>query len=403
MNKRILVVSQYYYPEQFRINDICSELVCRGYDVTVLTGIPNYPEGRFFEGYGRHKNLTEEHEGVKIIRVPIIPRGHNPVKLLMNYFSFMNAGKRWVRHTDLEFDSVFIFEVSPMMQAEVGTLYGKRNSVPVTIYVQDLWPENVQVVAGLKNKAIIKYIDRKVDKIYEGCTRILATSPSFKARLDKRDSTKDKEGQSKVTYWPQYAEEFYRPDTDEATPEDFPKDERFKLTFTGNVGYAQGLDVLPKLFSELKSKGRECDFVIIGDGRYMDTQKKETEEAGAEEYFYFLGRKPAKEIPGYLKASDAAFVSFTDNSLWNMTIPAKLQSYMACGKPILAAAGGETGHIIEEAGCGFCSSVGDVSKLADNLIKLMESDLSALGRNAYEYTNSHFNKKELMDELETYI
>lgn len=403
MKKKILVISQYYYPEPFRVTDICEDLVKRGYEVTVLTGIPNYPEGRYYKGYGLRKKREEIKNGVKIIRIPIIPRGKNPIQLLMNYYSYVVSGKRWVRHTKLSFDSVFIFQLSPVFQAEVGTLYGKKRNVPVTIYVQDLWPESVEVVAGMKNKAIIGYINRRVDRIYKSCTNILATSPSFKEKLDERKSTKDETGKSKVVYWPQYPESFYIPYKPIDIPEDFPKDKKFKLTFTGNIGYAQGLDILPKLFKELSVRGKECDFVIIGDGRYKEAFKKEIQEAGAEDSFYLLGRKPATDIPAYLGVSDAAFISFSDNSLFNRTIPAKLQTYLACGKPILAAVKGETGNIIAQAECGLCSNAGDVKGLADNFCKLLESDLAMMGVNATRYAKDHFNKNELMDRLETII
>ena len=400
--KHILVVTQYYYPEPFRINDMTAEWVKRGYKVTVLTGIPNYPEGEFYDGYGHGKNMRETVNGVDIIRVPIIARGHSALKLMMNYASFMFSAGRWFRKTDIKPDSIFIFEVSPMTQALPPVKFAGRKKIPCTIYVQDLWPENLEAVAGIHNKLIIRAVNKMVDRIYRGCTHIMATSPSFKSRLELRKSVWDAGGNSKVIYWPQYAEEFYVP-TEKMILEDMPCDNRFKLIFTGNVGFAQGLDILPRVYTEIKAGDRECDFVIIGDGRYMDKLKAEVNAAGAADYFFFPGRKPAEDIPKYLGACDAAFISFADNELFNMTIPAKLQSYMACGMPILAAAGGETARIVTGANAGLCSPVGDVKGLAQNLIKLMDTDLTDMRKASGEYAGRFFDKNKLMNEIEEII
>lgn len=402
-HKHILIVSQYYNPEPFRINDISAEWVKRGHKVTVLTGIPNYPEGVFYKGYGLFKRRRETVNGVDIIRIPLIPRGHSSVGLIINYFSFVVSGMIWKTFTKLKPDGVFIFEVSPMTQAIPAVKMAKKRHIPCTIYVQDIWPENLEVVGGITNKFALKRIDKMVNKIYRGCTNILVTSPSFKKHLEARTSVHDASGNSKVIYWPQYAEEFYKPVKECEIPDDFPQDDHFKLIFTGNIGFAQGLDILPKVSKELKKLNRECDFVIVGDGRYMDKFKAEIKNAGLKDYFFFTGRKPATEIPKYLGAADAAFISFTDNELFNKTIPAKLQSYMACGMPILAAAGGETKRIVEEANAGFCSPAGDVKALSLNLVKMMDTDLSTMGKGACSYATEYFNKSKLMDEIEEII
>ena len=273
----ILVVSQYFYPEPFRINDMCKEWVKRGHEVTVVTGIPNYPEGRFYKGYGWFKKRKEVVDGIKIVRLPMIARGSSKIGLMLNYASFMISGRIFARFTKIKADRVFIFEVSPMTQAFAGTVYAKRKHIPCTIYVQDLWPENIEAVAHIKNKHILSAVNKMVDRIYRDCDHILATSPSFKAHLEKRKSVYDTEGKSKVHYWPQYAEDFYKPLKDTERPADFPSDENIKIAFTGNVGYAQGLQILPKVAKILKDKNYKVDFVIIGDGRYMPEFKAEIE------------------------------------------------------------------------------------------------------------------------------
>ncbi|MBO5081773.1 MAG: glycosyltransferase family 4 protein [Lachnospiraceae bacterium] len=402
MKKHILVISQYFYPENFRINDICKEWVKRGYEVTVVTGIPNYPQGKFFNGYGLFKKRKEEYEGVHIIRLPIISRGKGSVRLALNYFSFVWSGLLWKTFTRIKADKVFVFEVSPMTQALVGVWYAKRRKIPCSIYVQDLWPENVEVVTGIHNQKILGAIDKMVNYIYRNCNLILATSPSFVKRLEERTSVFDAEGKSKVKYWPQYAEEFYKP-VPKKDLEDLKISDRFRIVFTGNVGYAQGLDILPKTAELLKQQEVSCEFVIVGDGRYMEEFRKEIANRNVEDMFVLLGRKKPEEIPGYLALCDAAFISFADNPLFEMTIPAKLQSYMACGMPIIAVASGETKRIIENAQCGSCCEFGDVEKLLNIIVQIKNDSkglLLELSNNAMKYCNINYQKDYLMDMLQ---
>ena len=403
MKKHILVISQYFYPENFRINDICKEWVKKGYEVTVVTGIPNYPQGKFFDGYGLFKKRKEVYEGIHIIRLPIISRGKGSIRLALNYFSYVFSGFFWKTFTRIKADKVFIFEVSPMTQALVGVWYAKRRKIPCTIYVQDLWPENVEVVTGIHNKKIIGAIDKMVNYIYKNCKLILATSPSFVKRLEERVSVYDSEGKSKVKYWPQYAEEFYRP-VEKKDLDDLKQSDKFRIAFTGNIGYAQGLDILPKTAELLKKDKVACEFVIIGDGRYREEFEKEILDRDVEDMFLFLGRKKPEEIPGYLALCNAAFISFADNPLFEMTIPAKLQSYLACGMPILAVADGETKRVIEKSQGGRCISEAKPEKLVETIAEFTASDkVKMWGKNAEEYSTKEFNKQILLNEFETFL
>ena len=402
--KHILVVSQYFYPEQFRINDLCREWVRRGYKVTVVTGIPNYPGGSFYSGYGWIKKRKEEYEGIEIIRLPLIPRGKNNFMLFLNYISFVVSGAIWSQLTRVKTDTVFIFEVSPMTQALVGVWYGKRKKLPCCIYVQDLWPENVEVVTGIRNKYIIKGINRMVDYIYRNCEYIFATSPSFVNRIEER-RTAFCNGKSKAIYWPQYAEEFYKPVSREELGE-IKSNEIFKIIFTGNIGYAQGLEILPETATLLKSQGISCEFYIIGDGRYRAELEKSIKEHEVDEMFSLLGRKEPEQIPKYMACCDAAFLSFADNPLFQMTIPAKLQSYMACGIPIVAAASGETKRIIEEAEAGIVCEIGVANALAEGIRWMMEQPEKArkkMGEHAREYYKREFNRDFLLKVMEEYL
>lgn len=392
MKKHILVVSQYFYPEQFRINDICQEWVKRGFKVTVITGIPNYPEGKYYEGYGILKKRKETWNGIDIIRIPLIPRGKSKIGLVCNYLSFPVSGFIWNLLSNIKADYVFNFETSPMTQTLIAVWYAQKHKVPCYLYVQDLWPEAVETVTGIHNPFIIKPLDTMVRYIYKHCDKIFCTSPSFVRDICKRGVDK-----KKVYYWPQYAEEFYRPAEKHSVPE-IEDDDSFKIIFTGNIGYAQGLDTIPKA-----AKGANVKFYIVGDGRYKQELIKEISYAGVEDMVLLIGRHPAKRIPEFLACCDVAYVSFMNDSLFSKTIPAKVQSYMACGMPVLAASEGETNRIVQKADCGLCSRIGDEVSLAENVEKMMSmeiAELERMGKNAREFCNRYFSKKVLMDQMD---
>lgn len=397
--KHILVISQYFYPEQFRINDMCTEWVKRGYKVTVVTGIPNYPQGDFFDGYDKQHNRTETWNGINIVRLSISPRKTGSVNMAKNYFSFVWSGFWWNLNTKIKADYVFCFEVSPMTQALVAVWYAKKIKVPCYLYVQDLWPENVKIVTGIYNPVVIKPIEAMVSYIYKHCTHIFGTSPSFVKEIQKR--CKDN---GKVSYWPQYAEEFYVPvDKAEAIAScpEIPNDDSFKVCFTGNIGQAQGLEILPQAAKLLKDEN--VKFIIVGDGRNRDNFEKAIKDNGVEDKFVLVGRHPAERIPSMLGCCDAAFLSFQKEELWTKTIPAKLQSYMACGMAIIAAAEGETERVVSEAACGLCSEIGNAEVLAKNIKAMLKMDVAGMSKNSRAYFESHFLKEKLMDEIQEYF
>lgn len=398
--KRILVITQYFYPELFRINDICQEWVKRGYRVTVVTGIPNYPQGEFYEGYDYRHRRNEIWNGVEIIRLPIKPRKTGAINLSINYLSYVFEGWRWVRKTKLEADSVFIYEVSPMTQALVGVWYAQKHHVKCNLYVTDLWPENVAAVLRTHNKLFLGLIGKMVDYIYKRCNHILTSSQSFIGKIEARGVNKEK-----LMYWPQYAEEFYTR-VDRKSQLEIPDDGVINLTFAGNIGSAQGLDVLVRAAQMLKKEEIKVRFNLIGNGRYEAELKKHIEQADVADFFNLISRKPAEEIPFYLAWSDAALIVLSKSEVYAMTIPAKTQSCLACGMPVLVSADGEVQDIIKEANCGFCSGAVDVKGLVCNIkqfISLSDKKREKLSLNALAYYKENFDKKNLLDRLEAYI
>lgn len=396
------MITQYFHPEQFRINDICTEWVNRGYKITVVTGIPNYPQGKYYKGYGIFTKRKEEYNGVNIIRLPLVPRGKSSLMLMLNYISFVLSGGLWCLFTKIKADLVFIFEVSPMTQALPGIWYAKKMKIPGYLYVQDLWPENVEIVTGISNKIVIDSIGRMVDYIYANCLKIFTTSNSFIKSINDRGVSTDK-----LIYWPQYAEDFYKPQERVNIPE-IQRDNIFNIIFAGNIGQAQGLEILPNAAKEIKVKqaNRKICFNIVGDGRFKDELINLVSLNNVSEMFNFIPKQPAEQIPKYMAANDAAFLCLKDSKLFAMTIPAKLQSYLACGVPIIASVDGEANSIINQSKAGLCSPAGDAKKLAEIIIEMSMNTTEQLreyGINARKYYDEYFDKTELFDRMDYYF
>lgn len=397
----LLVISQYYYPEQFRINDICKEWVKRGHNVTVVTGIPNYPEGKFYKEYGVFKNRNEKKDGVEIIRLPIIPRGKNPIMLILNYLSFVVSGFFFSKFTKKKFDKVFIYEVSPMTQAYVGIWYAKRRKIECNLYVMDLWPESIELATGISNKTILGFIGKMTDNIYKRCDRIFTSSKSFIKAIKERGHAEEK-----LVFWPQYAEEFYKPIAKEqCSISEIEEDDFLKIVFAGNIGQAQGLEVLIDVAEIIKGKNIKARFYLIGDGRAKESLKQQVEDKKLHRYIKFIDKKPATEIPKYYGKCDIAFLSLKNDRISNQILPAKLQSYLACGIPILACVGGEAKEIIESSNSGFCTEY-DASKLVETIEKIANMDkenINELSNNAVKFFKSNYEKEMLLDKMEQYL
>jgi len=402
MKKHIVVISQYFYPEEFRINDICIEWVKKGYEVTVVTGIPNYPKGKFYKGYNFFNKRAEKHHGINIIRLPIVPRGNGKISLALNYFSFVVSGYIWCKLTKIKADLVFIYEVSPMTQALPGVWYASKNKIPSYLYVTDLWPDNVEIVAGVKNTFILNSIGKMVDYIYKKCDRIFTSSQSFVEAIENRKIDKEK-----LEFWPQYAEDFYKKlDQEEVRVEEIPNDDFFNVIFAGNIGYAQGLEILPKVAEMIKNEGLKVRFNIVGDGRYKEVLKKIVLDKDLEKYFNFISKQPPQRISEFMAVSDATLITLAKNKVFAITIPAKTQSCLACGIPIIVSADGEIQDIINEAKAGVCGNAGDAKKLFENIklmSKLSNDNLNEMGINAVNYYNEKFDKNKLLLKMDKWL
>lgn len=389
---KILVFSQYFYPENFRINALCQELVRRGHQVTVVTGFPQYPIGRIYDGYGFDIPYETQWNGVKICRVKVHPRGRSLLGMLRNTMDYVVEAGKWVKDCQERFDVVYVFEVSPVTVGLPAVKYKEKFGVPMFFNLQDLWPENVEEVLGIRFAPVIWLIDRVVDRIYSASDKILCASNGFVENLRARGVA-----DGKLVYWPQFC-----PDTQleaAARPDIYPED-TFNIVFAGNLGNAQGLDLMVEAAKLLK--GSPIRWFLVGDGRARVRLEQKVQQSGVSQEVTFVGRVDAKEADRYVHFADCAYLSFQDNKLFNMTLPAKLQTYLACGIPILAAAGGESAQLVGENGLGFVcppqlEALVETAKKALAMSHREREDMSQAARTYYE---THFTMDRLVTVLE---
>lgn len=389
---KILVISQYFYPENFRINTLCRELRDRGHDVTVMTAYPQYPGGVIFEGYGFDLPYEKQWHGVKIHRVKTYPRGKTPLGLLRNCISFVTSGNRWVRQCEEKFDAVFVFEVSPVTVGLPAVAYHKKFGTNVFFNLQDLWPENVHEVLGIRFAPLTWVINRIVDKIYAHSHKILCASNGFVENLRRRGVPEEK-----LVFWPQFCLD---PRREALQRPEILSDDSFNIVFTGNLGDAQGLDLMVEAARQLKGKG--IRWYLVGDGRARQRLENQVRENGLEDDVIFVGRVGESEASSYAAHGDCAFLSFQDNPLFDMMLPAKLQTYLACGTPVLAAAGGESAAVINGSGCGIAVAP-QADLLAAAALEMLEktpAQRRAMAEASRSYYEANFTMKDLVDRLE---
>lgn len=387
---KILVICQYYAPEPFRITDICEELVKRGHEVTVVTGVPNYPMGRIYDGYRHGEKRDEVINGVKVHRCFTIGRRTGTVWRFLNYYSYMFSSTHYVSKLKDDFDAVFVNQLSPVMMANAGIEYKKKHHTKMVLYCLDLWPESL-VAGGVKRgSAIYKFFHRASEKIYKAADSILITSKSFAEYFEKEFGITD------TQYLPQYAEALFTPEMCKKEPND-----TIDLMFAGNVGAAQSVDTIIKA-AALTQDIPNLRWHIVGDGSELENCKKQANDLHVQSVI-FHGRKPIEEMPTYYAMADAMLVTMQEDPVLSMTLPGKVQTYMAAGKPIIGAIGGETAKVIGEAYCGLCGKPEDAEALAQNIRKFIQMDRELLGVNSVDYYNAHYEKMLFIDKLERKI
>lgn len=385
---KVLIISQHYWPENFRITDIAESLVCEGHEVTVLTGLPNYPKGYIFDDYKHGKNRIQEHNGVKIIRAKEIGRRHNIIFRFLNYWSFQHYAKKLVKKLDTDFDVVFINELSPIMSANPGIKYAKMHNKKIVMYEMDLWPESL-LAGGIKKGSILYNRYKKVSaKIYSSCDKILV---STKEHIDYIKALPGCD-QLDIDYLPQYAESIFEDG-------DFTSENNgvIDLMFAGNIGKAQSVDTIIKAAALLKDDVR-FKFHIVGSGSELDNVKKLAAELKTDNVIFY-GQRPLEDMPELYRIADAMLVTLEDKPYANMTIPGKVQSYMAAGKPIVGAVNGSCANLITDNKIGFVCPSSDYVRLATTIRLLSVSELQKQGASAKQLYESSFSKHSFFNRL----
>jgi glycosyltransferase involved in cell wall biosynthesis len=393
---KVLIVTQYFYPENFRINAICKDLVNRGHKLTVLTGYPNYPQGEFFDGYGPGIVYEKEWEGINIERVKIKERKNGSINLIRNYLSFVRSGNKWAKKCKEDFDIIFVYEISPITVALPAIKFKKRKGTPIVLCVQDLWPESVQYMTNIKSKILLKPLELLTKYIYKNCNLILCSARSFVTKIAERGVSCDK-----LAYWPQFADNIADVETEKSQLSD-----EFVVTFTGNIGEAQGLDIILKAAKLIEKEYPQIKWHLVGDGRDKDRLVKLSKQEHLEDTVFFIDRMSERDAFIYLKNSDCAVLTLKRNKLFELTVPAKLQTYMSAGIPIVSAIDGEVKDIINEAKCGNAISSENERELADAIINIYNCSLkerNEMGFLGKQYFDNNYSKKMLMDNLEGFL
>ena len=388
---KILVICQYYYPEPFRISDLCEEMVRRGHEVTVVTGEPNYPEGKIYPGYEMHSRTDEVMGGVQVHRCPIIPRRTGAFFRLLNYFSFPFSAKRYLRQlfkNNADFDVVFVNQLSPVMMAEPAITVKKNRGLPVVMYCLDLWPVSLSA-GGVKKSTALYRVFRSISaRIYRSMDRILVTSRMFSDYLEKEFAI----DRARLSYLPQYAEQLF-----DSIPAHSAGNETIFL-FAGNLGAVQSVETI--LYAAELLKDEPIRIHIVGGGTDLERLQKIAASKKLE-HVQFFGRRPLEEMPAFYAEADAMLLTLRADEALSMTLPGKLQSYMAAGKPVIGAIDGEAAHVIEAAECGHCGRAEDAAALAANMLRFAKSDQkAAMGERARVWYEEHFSQQRFMDALE---
>jgi colanic acid biosynthesis glycosyl transferase WcaI len=396
----ILIVTPHFYPENFRINDFAEEFVKRGHEITVLTAVPDYPAGRFFDGYGIFKRVREVYNGIKIYRAPLIPRGSGSnIRLALNYISFVvGAIFTSLFLLNNKIDLVFVFEPSPITVGIPAIFIKKIKKIPLCFWVLDLWPESVVSAGNLtKSSFAPKLLNPVVKFIYKHSDRILVSSNGFIDSVTDKGVSNDK-----IEFFPQWAESIFKPiKSSEYLLGDIPKNS-FIIMFAGNIGEAQDFPSVLEAAKQLKGE-KDIHWVILGGGRREEWVKTKIKEYGLEDCFHLLGSFPLEKMPDFYANADAMLFSLKDEYIFSITIPAKVQTYLACGKPILAMVNGEGGKVVIDASAGLTCQAESPQDLVENILKMKKmgtDELSEMGQNARKYYEENFERSYLFNRAE---
>ncbi len=393
---RVLIVSQYFWPEDFRINDVVKTLIEKGMQVEVLTGKPNYPVGKVFAEYRAWGCQCESHDGMTINRIPLIARGGGGWRLALNYLSFVVSGLifgPWLLRSK-KYDAIFVYAPSPILQAIPAIFLGWLKGCPVVLWVQDLWPESLSATGHVKNRAVLKAVERIVRFIYRHVDMLLAQSHAFIEPIKALASG------TPVSYLPNSVDESFLKPVTEAVPQVAGLGTGFSVMFAGNIGSAQAVDVIVKA-AELLKDHADIQFVVLGDGSRREWMLQQVKTRGLAN-MHLPGRFPIETMPGFMQKASVLLVTLADQEIFRYTIPSKVQAYLAAGRPILACLNGEGANLVAAARAGLTAPAGDGGALAEAVLRMYRMTLAereAMGARGRLYYAQHFSHDMLVDQL----
>ncbi len=400
--KNILILSPFYKPENFKVNDLVDYLTKNNkYSVTVLCPIPNYPKGKYYEGYGIFQKRFEKSKNLTIIRILVWPRKNgSKINLFLNYLSFIVFSTIPALLLSLKkFDLIIVNQLSPITVAIPGIIVKKIKKIPLIIWVKDLWPESVRDGGNLKSNFLPNLLLPTVKYIYKNCDQILTSSRSF------IDSIKEKTDNKDIAYMPHWGETVFKDNKSiNFKNEAIEEIKDFKIMFAGNIGIAQDFDSIINAMNEVKNY--PIHLVVLGDGRGKKDAIMKVKKMGLESRISFLGFFPLETMPYFFNQADALLISLKKSDIFAKTVPAKTQSYMAFGKPILTNANGEVSNIIEESKSGLIANSGNYALLAKNMLKLSQlskEELKVIANNGKQYYENNFNREKILTNFEKTI
>lgn len=400
---KVLVISQYFWPEEFRINDLARRLVERGHNVTVLTGIPNYPQGRFFKGYGFFRNTRQKVGGVKVLRVPLLPRGRGRgIRLALNYISFaLMAALMAPCLCRGDYDVILVCQLSPVTVAIPAVVLKRLRKIPIILWVLDLWPESLSATGAVSSKVLLNLVAKLVSFIYHRSDIIAVASRGFIGSVEAQGVPAGHIREFPNWYEPEFSEQGRSSGEAEAVA--LPSG--FVVLFAGNIGAAQGFETIVSAAERLKDVDGIA-WAILGDGRRLGWLRDQVVRRGLRGRIHLLGRRPMNQMRDYFSRASALLVTLKPDPALALTIPGKIQSYMACGRPILAALDGEGQKLITDSGAGLVCAAGDAAGLASIVLTMYQmppDDREGMGQKGRIYCESHFNREVLLAQLEGWM
>jgi len=394
---KITILSQYFYPEQFLISQLASELKNKGHDVHVLTGLPNYPKGEFFQGYSFWKGPFFEYynKDVPVYRTPILPRGKGFFRLSLNYLSFILSA--FISTFRIPKSDIYlVYATSPITSAIPAIIHKFFSKTPVVIWLQDLWPESLSAILGIQKETLLyKVVEYLVRWIYKNTDYIFIQSPRFKENLSQYNFPLEYSD-----FIPSWGEELSHNPENINWINSIPND-KFKITFAGNIGIAQSIDTIFEAAILLK-ENNEILFLIVGDGRELERLKKQAKDINLNNIIFF-GRKQFQDMATLFQKSDALLVTLKKQEISEKTIPAKAVQYLAAKKPIISGTGGITNELITQAQAGLTVEPENPKELAAailSLSKISNEDREKMGENAYTFFKQNFTKKIIINKIE---